>query len=382
MLPLAVRAQSYAKRRNACASIVFDASAATTFASYARAVSSAFTFSIEVDIVPEFELPSLDGIKILKPLLEVEDKQVDDQLEKIRVNEGELTQQEAAESGDYCIGNGKVLLPDGEEAIVIDGAVIQIPAKGEKSGAILGLKIDDFAKQVGSPKAGDSLKIKTTGPDNHENEDIRGKKLEITFDVEQVQRIVPASMEDVLAKYGMSEEAQLREGITLRLNQRIHSEQQAAMRQQVVKYLLDQVDFELPERLTSQQAAQNLDRQRAEMMYRGVEEDEIEKQLADIRSQSDERASRDLKVFFLLAKIAQDFEIQVSEQDIGARIIQMASERGMPAEKLRDDLIRHNQIQAIGQQIREHKAIDQLVEKADVEEVSAEDYRKKVAPEA
>ncbi len=338
-----------------------------------------FTFTLEVDIAPEFDLPELDGIKIYKPLLEVEDTHVDEQVEKMRIAEGDLVSQDKAEPGDYCIGHGKITLPDGEEALSIDDAVIQIPAKGEAAGAILGVKVEDFSKQVGSPKPDDTITIKTTGPDNHETEALRGKDLTITFEVKQVQRIEGASVEDLVAKYGMSDEQQHREGITLRLNQSLHNQQQQAMRQQAIKFLLDSIEFELPERLTAQQAAQNVERKRSELLYQGMDEMEVEDKLADIRSQSNEMAQRDLKAYFILAKIANDLQVQVSQEDLSGRIMQMAAERGARPEQIRDSLLQNNGIQMLGQQIREHKALDQLIEKADVEEVKADEYAEKVA---
>ncbi len=339
----------------------------------------AFTFAVEVDIAPEFDLPDLEGIKILKPLFEVEDKHVDEQIEKFKINEGSLEEHDKAEAGDYCIGHGKITNADGKEPVDIESAVIQIPDKGVAEGSVLGVKIDDFSKQVGKPKPGDSLTIKAKGPDNHDNEDIRGQDLTITFEVAQVQRILPATTEQLLTKFGMSDEQQFREAVTLRLNQRVLTQQQAALRSQVVKHLLENIDFELPERITAQQAAQNIERQRAEMRYRGADEDEIEKHLVDIRAQSDEAAQRDLKVYFILSAIAQKLEVQINEQDVGARIYQMASERGMRPDAFRDELLKSNGMQIVAQQVREHKAIDQLVEKADLEEVSAEEYAKRVA---
>lgn len=338
-----------------------------------------FTFTVEIDVAPDFELPELDGIKVYKPLLEVEDSHVEEQLEKMKINEGELIPRDKAEPDDYCIGRGVITLPDGTEALAIDDAVIQIPDEGEQAGAVLGVKVDDFAKQVGNPKPGDTITINAKGPENHETEEIRGQDIAITFDVAQVQRIEPATVEDLVSKYGMTDEQQLREAITLRLNQSLHNQQQSAMRQQITKYLLDNIEFVLPERLTAQQASQNVERRRAELQYQGMDDHEIEAQLAEIRSQSHEQARQDLKAFFILSKIANDLQIQVSEQEIGSRIVQMASERGMRPEDLRDRLVQSNGIQMLGQQIREHKALDQLTEKADVEEVSPEEFSEKVA---
>ncbi|HVZ94940.1 MAG TPA: trigger factor family protein, partial [Phycisphaerales bacterium] len=131
-------------------------------------------FTVEVEVPPTFELPSLDGIPVNRPVIEVQEKDIDAFIDRLKVNEGKLEPREQAEAGDYAIGNGVMKTSDGEVVHDIQGAVIQIPpaeAKGE--GAILGVKVDDFGKQVGLPKVGDTLKVKATGPEHHENAKIR-----------------------------------------------------------------------------------------------------------------------------------------------------------------------------------------------------------------
>lgn len=66
---------------------------------------------------------------------------------------------------------------DGTEFYNIKGCVVQIPTadKGGK-GMILGVMVEDFAKQFGSPKVGQTATLKTTGPENHEVEKLRAPR--------------------------------------------------------------------------------------------------------------------------------------------------------------------------------------------------------------
>ncbi|MEC9373744.1 MAG: trigger factor family protein, partial [Planctomycetota bacterium] len=119
------------------------------------------SFSLEVEVAPEITLPSLDGVEVKKPLLEVTDEMVDREVERLCVNEGSLEPQDKAGPGDYCIGHGKMTRDkDGELIHDINGAVIQMPPKDKDGkGMILGVMVDDLAKQAGSPKAGDTITI-------------------------------------------------------------------------------------------------------------------------------------------------------------------------------------------------------------------------------
>lgn len=337
-------------------------------------------FEVEVEVMPEFDLPELKGIKVLKPDTELPADMVDEEIKKIGINEGSLDERDDSEKGDYITGNAVMTDSDGVEHYNIEGAVVQIPADSDE-GMILGVIVPNFTKQIGTPKIDDKLTIKLTGPENHEVEAIRGKDLTIEYEVVKVYRIVPALMNDLVAKYGFNDEEQLREMVTAQLTQRAEVQQQSVMRQQISKYLADNVEFELPEGLTAQQAARNLERRRMDLMYRGVNPTEIEQHMAELRSASTESASTELKQFFILNKISESLDIKVEEPEINSRIVSMAMQQGKRPEQVRDELIKSGQAQTLLQQIREHKTIDSILADAQVEDISAEEFNKKMESE-
>lgn len=335
-------------------------------------------FHVEVDVMPEFETPALEGLEVFKPLITPTDEQVDQQINMLSVSEGALEPREVCEAGDYCIGHGVMKDASGATLIDIDGAVIQIPTadKGGK-GAILGVMIDDFASQAGLPRNGDEVTVRAKGPENHENEQVRGKDLVITFRVSQVQRIIPCPMADLLQRTGVPSEAELRSAMMNRLQQRALIEQQAAMRQQVAKHLIEKTEVPVPKSLTSRQAEANLHRARMEMMYRGHDDHQIEERMAQLRAASAATAVRDLKLTFILAKLAQSMQVQVTQEEVLGRIAQMAMERRVRPDQMRQELEKRNQIGFVVQQVREHKTVDAILARAKVSEVSPAEFNKR-----
>ena len=335
----------------------------------------AFSFVVEVEVLPEFDLPPLDGIEVLRPEITVEDAQVNEEIEKLRINEGELEQRDTPEPGDYLTGRGIMTGPDGTEFHNIDGAVVQIPTPDKAPrGMILGIVVDDFADQLGLPKPGETVTVTAVGPENHEVESVRGAQLTMTFAVERVDRIIPAEPEALVARYGMKDAAQLEQVIRARLEERAHAEQRSLMRRQVSRHLAESAEMELPEQITANQAARNLDRARMELMYRGLGPAEVEEHIAEMRTNSLDDARQELKLFFLLNKAAEDLEIRVEEAEINGQIAQMAMQRGVRPEKLRDELVKTNRIQTVYMQMREHKTLDAILDKAGVKDVSIDEF--------
>ena len=342
-----------------------------------------FAFEIEVEVLPEFDLPKLDGIDVMKPIIEVTDEMVSEEISKLQINEGSLESRDEAEPGDYVTGHAVMTGADGTEFYNLKGAVIQVPPKDKKGkGMILGIMVDDFAKQLGTLKAGDTATIKAKGPEQHEVEKVRNADLTITFTADRVDRIIPAPLETIINGFGVADEAALREFIKGRMGQRVQVQQQGAMHQQIAKYLIDNTKIDLPQKMTSQQAARTLERRRLELMYRGVESAKIEEHMAELRQASNKVAARDLALFFILHKAAEETKVRVDDAEINSRIAQMAFQRNVRPEQLRQELIRTNQVSGIYQQIRDHKTLDAILAKATVTELPAEEFNKKVKEDA
>lgn len=340
-------------------------------------------FELEVEVLPEFELPALDGLKIKKPTFTIADETVDSELTKLQVQEGRLEDREEPEHGDYLTGHARLTGPDDKVLFESDGIVVQVPTKEKKGeGMIVGVVVKDLGKQLGSPKRGDTVTIRTKGPENHENEALRGADLVVTYKPERIDRIIPATTEELLARFGFQSEDQLKGIIRQRLQQRAQVEQQQAMRAQVAKHLLESVKMDLPERITAGQAGRNLERRRLELMYRGVDAMKIEENLAGLRAASANDAVRDLKLFFILDRAAESLKVAVTEAEVNGRIAMMAMERNQRPEQLRQELMRTNQVSGVAQQIREHKTLDSIIARSQVEEVSPEDFAKAMKGQA
>ena len=336
-----------------------------------------FAFEVEVEVLPEFELPALEGMDVKKPILEVTDAMVNEEIEKICINEGSLESRDTAEYEDYLTGHAIMKGKDGTEFYNLNGAVVQKPGKDKNGkGMILGVMVDDFEKQMGNPKAGDTFTIKTKGPANHEVEKIQNNDLTITFKVDRIDRIIGAKPETLVESFGLESVDRLKELVKLRLNQQVQINQQAAQHAQITRHLVETVKMDLPERLTASQSTRNLERRRMELMYRGVDPQKIEEATAELRSASAKDAQRDLKLFFILFKAAEKLNIGVNENEVNARITQMAMQRNVRPDMLRQQLIQSNQVQGMVQQIRDHKTLDAILSKAKVTEVAADEYNK------
>ncbi len=344
-------------------------------AEYVIEKGTPLSFVVEFEVIPEFDMPDVSAIEIAKPQLEVTDEHIDEELERqcMRMGTAEERQGDFAPA-DRLLGRCDLFVEGEDEPIFSHEQVLAvIPEKGE-SGQMLGLKIEDLGAAFAKASVGDELDIETIGPDAHEREDIRGKKLRLHYTIHLAERITPAAVNDLIERFSLASEDVLREQVRLALEQQRDEEQASVMREQMVKALRDQVKMELPERASGRQIQADLERIRMELMQRGVEQDEVENKLAEVRERSESQTRDHMRSWFVLERVANDEDIVVSEQEINGRIATMAMQQGARPDALRAELVKHDRIMPLARSIRERKATDLLVSRAKITDITMDEW--------
>jgi trigger factor len=339
-------------------------------------------FSLTVEVVPDFDLPVLEGLTIKRPVIEVADEHVNLELQRQQFRFGHAERiQGPFQAYDRILCDAEVYREGESEAFFkTDQALLVYPSPDDQGkGQVLGLLIDNLADQLSDKRVGDRITIETTGPASHEREDIRGKKLRVELTIRDAERITPASTDQLITRFGLGTEENLRGQLRVGLEQRRDAEQRSAMREQVYEHLIRSVDFPLPERLSESQITRTLQRQRVELLHQGMEAEEVEHRLAEFRAESESLARNRLKLLFVLAKAADKFGVEVSGQEINAQIAAMAARRGERPEALRDQMQKTGLINEVALQIREHKTADVILAKAHTTDVSAEEWNAAVS---
>lgn len=342
-----------------------------------------FIFTFEVEVLPEFDLPKYDGVALRRPTLEITREMVDKEIKTQQERRGTVVPVEGApEPGDYFFGSAKISDAEGTVIGNVAETVSRLPlADDPDRGPIGGIQVDGLKALLGGKTAGEVVTVQTTGPENHELEAVRGKPVSIEFNIANVGRLIPATMEQLLQMAGLEIEGQLRERLERALQAQIAGEQQDILRRQVAKYLIENTEVDLPERASAAQTAQTIESFRLRMLNQGMPAYLVEERMAEIREAGTERAAKDLKLMFIMERLCEVFEIDVTEDEINGRIAQIAMRQNTRPEKLRQELIRSGRGPMLVNQIRHEKAADRVIEMGDVAAITAEEWNKEMEAE-
>ncbi len=325
------------------------------------------SFSFEVEVAPEFDLPEYKGIEINRPPAQVTDERVEEALTSYRKGYGKLKPtKRAARAGDVVVADVKIA---GEQ---IEHAVSNVELR-VAPGQIEGIPLEDLSKALEGVKAAESCRMQTEVPSGHPDENWRGKQVEITLELKEVKRLeLPALDEHLAEQAGFASVDELRQVVRSNLQVRAQAEQQGAMREQVCKYLLDKTGLDVPEGVAGRYASQLLARRYVGLMLEGVPREQIDRNLERLEAAAAAQATRELRLSFILGKLADAEGIEVDEAEVNARIAQMARQYKRRPERLRQEMTNEGTLDHVSSAIREEKAIARVLESAKIVDVAPE----------
>jgi len=137
----------------------------------------------------------------------------------------------------------------------------------------------------------------------------------------------------------------------------------------VNKFLIDSAQIDLPTKLSERQASRVVNRRAVDLMMKGMAREQIEQNIERLRHGAKDEAVAELKLFFILQKIAAEQDVDVDEAELNGRIAMLAAQRGQRPEKLKQQMAKDGTLSNLYVQMREAKAVDKIIEKAQVEEV-------------
>jgi len=325
------------------------------------------TFSFEVEVAPEFELPNYKGIQIKRPTAKVSDEQVGHALESFRQRFGEFQPLGGpVEEGDVVVANIKVA---GEGIELSKEAVPMRVAMGQ----IEGILLEDLPKALSGATAGQTRTMRTTVPDVHPNEAWRGKSVEVSLEIKSARRMVLPELNDAFARQsGLSTLEELREAIRVQLEQEVSSQQSQAMQAQVAQHLLDNTKFEVPAGVTERYASRLLTRRALELMERGVPREQIERNLQQMSQTASAQANNDMKLSFILDEVAKAEKIEVDEGEVNSRIARIAQRNNRRPERVRSEFRADGRLEELTNAIRHDKVLQAILDQAIIVDVAAE----------
>ncbi|MDB6071288.1 MAG: trigger factor [Verrucomicrobiales bacterium] len=334
--------------------------------------------TVRLILAPEFELPDYKGLNITVPTLEVTDEQIEKVLQRQREQMATLkpaAEDKAAAAGDFVsidyTGSldGKPLteiLPEAEHFIA------------SNTGFLLKLSDDNFVpgfcSQLEGIKTGETREVKVTMPEEGINELVANKEVTFTVTAGPIQEAELPELNDEFADR-LAEGKTLAELRTLiRENSEVQAKQKDLENKRIaaMEALRDKIEFDLPENVVNNAAQRRVNELVKMNLERGLTQDMLVENESAILEAAGNQAKVDVKDEFLLMEVVKKENLQVTQQDMIGRIGTIAYQARTTPQKVIKSLQKNNGLENVQHSVILAKALDVLVQHANVEYKASE----------
>jgi trigger factor len=329
-------------------------------------------FAATIETAPEFELPEYKGLAVKREIASVTAADVDSALDVLRQQQQHFhTLDRPAQSGDFVVVNYTATTEGKPLSELTPNAKSLTERKAFWIELQPGSFLPGFAEQLSGAKAGDHRQITVDFPADFLIPELAGKKGVYEVDVVEVkEKHLPALDEAFAKSLGAANPETLQAGVQRDLENELKLKQNRAVRNQLLRSLLDRVNFDLPESSVAQETRNVVYDIVQENAKRGIRRETIEQQKEQIYAAATQGAKERVKIAFLLQRIAEKEDIKVAQEEIGRRITHLAGMYGIEPEKFAKDLQKRNGLIEIYDQVMNEKVIDLLQQNAKIEDVA------------
>jgi trigger factor len=329
-------------------------------------------FRATVVTAPEFELPDYKGIPLQLPGTEVTEAEIDAAVERLREQSADFVDVPArgAQLEDFAVIDFEGTI-DGKPISEIAPAVSKNLQGGKKFWLRMAPDnfLPGFIEQMIGQQPNETRAIKVEFPAEFPVAEVAGKTADYSATLLEIKERVLPPLDDAFAAKWMPEKtlADLRHGLEHQIAHEKEHQLEAARESQVIKFLSDRIQFELPPNLLKQEIRGALSELVQRNRERGVPDEMLKEKEQDLIQAAGGLAAHRLKTNFILHRIAEHEKIQVTRADVEERIRHQAMHHDVTPEKMREQIEQQDGMNSLIEQILLAKTIAFLGSNATVE---------------
>ena len=321
-----------------------------------------FSFSIKLDVRPEIEVEDYKGIELHEEPVEVREEEVQKSLEELQKVHGDL---KGIEEDRGAVEGDTVLV---DYAAFLDGQPIP---DHERKDAYMEIGSESVKRDVEEAligaRVGDERKMDVEYPPNYVDKKLADQKVEYRFQVKKILVKELPKLDDEFAKdVGPYENLEALRG---RLQDEIHKEKEVRARNRLEEDLLDELlkrnSFDAPRSLVEARQAHMMKEAKVHFLSRGLQLEQSSEDYQRMEADLEELSEKEVKKHLLVEAIAQKESIEVSDEDVEARIQEIAGEHEQSVEKVKADIQKpEDGMERFKTNLLRRKALDFLLSQA------------------
>ncbi|MBI5094890.1 MAG: trigger factor [Candidatus Hydrogenedentes bacterium] len=319
------------------------------------------SFTLKFEVSPRVELGKYRGIQVERPIVTIEDGDIDEYITSLRTNAAIF---ETLEGG---------VAADGDQVVIdfkgtIDGEAFA-GGSAEKYPYVLGTKrlFPEFEQVLLGVSPGDETSCEVTFPEDYFNPQIQGKKASFAIKVSEVKRRnVPELTEDFAKQSGYESIEDLRAKVADQLRASSESQSDRIAENRALKAIIESSTFEIPKTVFAAVTQDVEEQEVRRLMSMRIPMDKIEEKRAEIHQRAEESALEDIKALTVLTEIGDAEGVEVTDEDFERELEPIAQRNRVGVKALAQYLEQEGQRNTYEGRVFRAKALAVVMQHAEV----------------
>ncbi|MBQ9485258.1 MAG: trigger factor [Clostridia bacterium] len=292
----------------------------------------------KVAVKPEVKLGEYKGIKFKKPVYNVKDEDIENEISRLRERNSRMVDVE-----DRAVADGDTVIID------YSGSVNGVKFDGgtaEKQTLVIGSKsfIPGFEDQIIGMKKGEEKDINVKFPDDYHAENLKGKDSVFAVKLHEIKKKELPEVTDEFIKDAVGAESvdAYKKEVKERLEKQNADRAERELEDEIVKKIAANAETEIPDALIENQIDRMVQEMEYRMSYQGLKlEDYLKylgKTMEEYRKEYRPQAEDIVKSQLVIEKVIETEKIEATEEDVETRIAEMAKAQDKPAPDVKKNM--------------------------------------------
>lgn len=322
----------------------------------------AVSFKAKIDTRPKFKLKNYKGIQIEKKKTVVKDEDIDKALDNLRQYSAkyEAVEGRPVQMDDYVVSDLDCQVDEKAAHKKRENLWLYI----EKGSIMSGLteKMIDMNK-------GEERDIEVDLPKEYPDKNIAGKRAIYHVKIKEIKVRSLPNVDDEFAKdLGKESLADLKKEVTKELENKMKYDNEVDAENQLINNIINENSFAVPSALVNKQIRMMSENAKARLLEKGFKKEDLDKKDKELEERFKDDALRQVRLLFILDRIALDEGIKADEKDLEDAYKAIAIRSGKKESEVKAHYEAEELVDNLLEKIREEKTVSFLLKSAEIKE--------------
>jgi len=315
-------------------------------------------FSAEFEVYPEITIAAMDSAEFEKPIVKIEETDIDTTVENIRKQHQHFHEVERGIQENDKVTTDFVGTIDGEAFKGNEGKSVPVTVGSKQM-------IAGFEDGLIGAKAGDELNLNLNFPEDYHFDEVAGKPVDFKVNVLKVEEPhLPELDDDFFKMFGVSDGGLDAFRAEVKKNMQVELDRNTAAKEKndVMDKVLEFHDVDVPKALVTEEAKNIAAQMQQQYQIEAPKDQDLDLTLFE------EQAKRRVALGLILADIVKQHELKNTPDEIKARVEELAESYENPKEVVEFYMGNKERLAEIESLLLEEKVVAWVHEQANVSE--------------